>query len=129
MNDAESNLLLVRRYMIILKYDPILAIYSIGIALTRMTVETKDTTLVLRSISYNMADELANPVCTNPLVCIKFMNQFDYNCHSYYFSKQVNGVVTAYDFLNDEEINIVVIYVLILYNCNYSSQYVVSIIN
>ena len=71
-----------------------------------MTSGSEDTTLVLRSISHNMADELTNPICTNPLVCMEFMDQFDYNWRSYYFIKQVGNVVTAYYCLNDEEIKI-----------------------
>ena len=69
-----------------------------------MTVGVEDTMLVLRSIGHKMVDTLTNPGC-NPLICMKFMDQFYYSCCSYYFSKQVGDVVTAYDCLNNEKVN------------------------
>ena len=82
----ESNLLLVCRDMLIINYDPLLSNCSVFIVYIRMIVGAKEITLVMRSISYNMADQLTNPVC-HPLVCLKFMDQFNYNCRLYYFSK------------------------------------------
>ena len=86
LNDGETNLLLVCRNMLTLKYDSLLSKCSIAIVLTRIPVGVDDPALVLRSIIHNMADELTNPV-RNPLVCLKYMDQFDYNCRTYYFSK------------------------------------------
>ena len=84
--DDETNLSLIRRDMIILKYNHLLSNYSIVIVLTHMVVGVEDTTLVLRLISHSMAGQLTSPV-RHPLVCMKFMDQFDYNCCSYYSRK------------------------------------------
>ena len=81
LTNDEANLLLICRGMIILNYDPLLSNCSIIIVFIRMTVGAEDTTLVMMSISHNMADQLTNLV-RNPLVCIKCMDQFDYNCRS-----------------------------------------------
>ena len=93
-----------------------LTIPLIASVFTCITVGAYDTTLVLRSISHEIADELTNPV-RNPLVCLKCIDQFDYNCRTYYYSKKLGDVVTAYGIVNDDEINIRMWTMIILNMC------------
>jgi hypothetical protein len=104
----DENLLLCRcRDMITFKYDSLLAVSSIAIVFTRMTIGTdNDASNVLRSIGHNhLVDALTNPVCRS-LVVLEVGHMFDYNNCSYHFSSQAGDIVTAHDTLTDAEINI-----------------------
>ena len=103
----DKLLLCCRRDMITFKYDPLLAVSSIDIVLTRMTIgEDNDASNVLRSIGHNhLVDALTNPACCS-LVVLEVGYMFDYNNRSYHFSSQAGDIVTAHDTLTDAEINI-----------------------
>ena len=60
MTDAKTNLLRVRKHIIILTYDPLLSNHSIFIVFTRMYIRSDNTTIIMRPISHNMTDELTN---------------------------------------------------------------------
>ena len=100
LTDNESNFLPVCKDMTILKYDPLLSYYSISILFTYMTVGAEYTAAALISISHNMDDELINPF-RNPLVYLNLGDMFDYNCRSYWFSKQMFDVVIVHDSLEN----------------------------
>ena len=107
LTNDDKLLLCRRRDMITFKYDPLLAVSSIAIVFTRMTIgEDNDASSVLRSIGHNhLVDALTNPVCRS-LVVLEVGHMFDYNNRSYHFSSQAGDIVTAHDTLTDAEINI-----------------------
>ena len=76
VTDDEAKLLLVRRDIIILKYDPLLYNCSIFIMLIKIFVGAENTILVLRAIIHNMVGQLTNPT-RKPFACMKCIDQFE----------------------------------------------------